>query len=50
MRFSPQIEPIARYRNYGDLPGTWQVPDIKRFSARKPYFISLIKPYLWWGE
>ena len=39
----PPLESITQSRNYGDLLETWRVPDIDRL---KPYFISLIKPYL----
>jgi len=34
----PRLESIANSRNYGDLPETWRVPDIERFSADKALY------------
>ena len=34
----PLLEPIAKFLNYADLPETWQVPDIGRFSAAKTLY------------
>ena len=34
----PHLEQITRSRNYGDLPETWRVPDIERFSAGKTLY------------
>ena len=34
----PRLEPIAKSRNYGDLPETWRVPDIEHFSAGKTLY------------
>lgn len=35
MIFTPRLEPIANALNYGDLPETWRVPEVERFSAHK---------------
>ena len=35
---NPLLETIAGALNYGDLPETWQVPDINRFSAQKTLY------------
>ncbi len=31
----PLLEPISQTLNYGDLPETWRVPEIERFSSAK---------------
>lgn len=31
----PLLEPISQTLNYGDLPETWRVPEIERFSRDK---------------
>ena len=35
---TPLLEPIAQSLNYADLPETWQVPDIGRFSVAKTLY------------
>jgi len=34
----PRLESITQSRNYGDLPETWRVPDIERFSVGKTLY------------
>ncbi len=34
----PFLETIAQTLNYGDLPETWRVPDIDRFSPDKTLY------------
>ena len=34
----PLLEPVAQSLNYADLPETWQVSDIGRFSATKTLY------------
>lgn len=34
----PALEPITQTLNYGDLPETWRVPEIERFSAQKTLY------------
>jgi len=34
----PHLEQITQSRNYGDLPETWRVPDIERFSDGKTLY------------
>lgn len=34
----PALEPITQALNYGDLPETWRVPEIERFSAQKTLY------------
>jgi len=34
----PRLEQITQSLNYGDLPETWRVPDIERFSAGKTLY------------
>ena len=34
----PRLEQITQSCNYGDLPETWRVPDIERFSAGKTLY------------
>ncbi len=35
---APVLEGIAQKPNYGDLPETWRVPEIERFSAQKTLY------------
>ena len=35
---TPLLEPITQTLNYGDLPETWRVPEIERFSAHKTLY------------
>ena len=35
---SPILETIAQSLNYGDLPETWRVPEIERFSVQKTLY------------
>ena len=35
---SPLLESIAQTLNYGDLPETWRVPEIERFSTQKTLY------------
>lgn len=35
---TPILEPITQSINYGDLPETWQVPEIARFSPHKTLY------------
>ncbi len=35
---APLLESIAQSLNYGDLPETWQVSDIQRFSSQKTLY------------
>ena len=35
---TPLLEPIARSLNYADLPETWRVPEIGRFSVKKTLY------------
>ena len=58
MSASPFLESIAQSLNYGDLPETWRVPDIERFSPQKSlydYQADALKNaaralYLYYGE
>ena len=34
----PALEPITQTLNYGDLPETWRVPEIERFSEQKTLY------------
>ena len=34
----PELEPISQSLNYGDLPETWRVPGIERFSSQKTLY------------
>ena len=34
----PRLQPISRNLNYGDLPETWRVPEIGRFSSDKTFY------------
>ena len=34
----PALEPITQSLNYGDLPETWRVPEIERFSTEKTLY------------
>ena len=34
----PLLEPISQTLNYGDLPETWRVPEIERFSSDKTLY------------
>ena len=34
----PSLESITQTLNYGDLPETWRVPEIERFSAQKTLY------------
>ena len=54
----PLLEPIARSLNYADLPETWRVPKIGRFSVKKTLYDyqtdALEKAaralYFYWGK
>ena len=55
---TPLLETIAQSLNYGDLPETWRVPEIERFSPQKSlydYQADALKNaaralYLYYGE
>lgn len=34
----PRLEPITQTLNYGDLPETWRVPEVERFSREKTLY------------
>ena len=35
---TPSLEPITQTLNYGDLPETWRIPEIERFSIEKTLY------------